>query len=61
MSNFFFSSSITDRGYEGSITPVASTNLGEWGPAEFCPERSFAKGFSLKVLKSICTAIVSLL
>ena len=60
-SRLILKTTITEREYADLITPEASTNMGYWGPAEFCPDRSFAKGFSLKVLKSVCTTLFSLL
>ena len=38
------------RDFIAEITPEHNTNFGNWGPADFCPEGSFARDFEQKVL-----------
>ena len=39
-----------NREYVEHIIPPSRDEVGDrWGPPEFCPDKSFAKGFELKV------------
>jgi len=47
------SSKTIKRPYIAAIEPSHETSWGSWGSDEFCPEGSYANGFSLKVEEDI--------